>query len=274
MNAESNRPNGSGSHSGSEESEFPFTQRGSVEAARPDDTPLEEEDKDSLAKRMRLAIERNWEEASKLGETFLDFAIIPPSGFAATAIAWMVTCVFFVFSLVVGGILALGAVVLFVGLEFLAALAYAYPATMFLLSVAGGIAPPLILYWAIHMIAGIEGHWSTWAFYPAILTGLWGSYYYWRFGRVIATTGDGVMAFYRGAAPKAGEIFGLPFLVLSGVWDVVKVVFGIFRGITRELLKLLMGSGRKPAGPPPSATGAPGAPGNGPSGGQKPNGSN
>jgi len=241
MNSDSNRPNGSST----QESEFPFD-RDPLEGARPESASPGAGRRDVLARRMRLAIERNWEEASKLGETFLDSTLAPPTGFAVTAVAWAVTCVFFVLSLLVGGLLALGALVLFVGLELLAALAYAYPAVLFLLSVAGGVAPPLILYWAIHVLAGIEGHWSSWAFYPTLLTGLWGSCYYWRFGRVLANTGEGVLSFYRGAAPKAGEIFGLPFLVLSSVWDVVKLVFGLFRGLTRELLKLLLGSGQKP----------------------------
>ncbi len=205
------------------------------------------EERAPLPKRVRLSIERTWEEAQKLSESILDVFVVPPSGFAATAIGWITTCFFFAVSLAVGGVLGLGALVLFVGLECLVALAYAYPAALFLLSVAGGIVPPLVLYWGIHVIFGIEGPWGAWGFYPLILSGAWGSYYYWRFGRVISTTGDGVLAFYRGAAPKAGEVFGLPFLMLSGVWDVLKLVFGLFRATTREFFKLFLG--RKPTQP-------------------------
>ena len=202
----------------------------------------EKETETHLARRVRISIERTWEEASKLTETILDSLIVPSSGFAATCVAWLTTLLFFCASLVVALVLGLGALVLFVGFEFLALIAYAYPGVLLLVSVAGGVLPPLILYWGIHTVFGIDGSWTSWGFAPLLLTGLWGSYYYWRFARVIAATGTSTLDFYRNAAPKAQEIFGAPFLVLAAVWDGVKLMLGIFRTVTGQLLKLF---GRK-----------------------------
>ena len=237
MNVDPKPSNGSSSEAAaapSREAGLDFAGSATAERTPPAGLP-------GIARRVRVSIEGTWSEAARLGEALVDPLVLPTSGFTVTAIAWATTLVFFVLSLFVGGILGVGALVLFVGLELLAALAYAYPGALFLLSLAGGIAPPLVLYWAIHAIAGVEGGWESWAFYPAILTGAWGSYYYWRFGRVIASTGEGVLSFYRNAAPKAAEIFGMPFLILSALWDGLKLVFGLFRAATRALLGLVTG---------------------------------
>jgi hypothetical protein len=256
MNAESSP--------GDPQRKAPSTGFPSTEPATPDtEADADAERRGSVPRRLRKAIEGTWEEASKLSETVLDAVIVPPSGFAASAVAWLTSLFFFAVSLVVGVVLGLAGLVLFIGLECLAFIAYAYPGTLFLLSVAGGVAPPLILYWAIHMLVGIEGPWSTWAFWPLLLGGAWGSYYYWRFARVIATTGEGALAFYRGVAPKAGEIFGAPFAVFSGVWDVLKLFVSLFRSVGREFFKLLSGwsdrskRSRESASPPSPPTNGP-----------------
>jgi hypothetical protein len=194
--------------------------------------------KDSFPRRIRLSIEGAWKESTKLAETILDTLVVPSGGFSAVAFGWLTSLFFFAISVAVGAVIGIGGLVLFVGLECLALLAYAYPGALFLLSVAGGIAPPLIAYWLLHTLLGIEGRWTTWGAYPLLLVGLFGSYHYWRFGRVIQTTGEGALAFYRGAGPKANEIFGAPFAIFSGIWDVLKLVMGLFRAVAREFFSL------------------------------------
>jgi hypothetical protein len=188
----------------------------------------------SLPRRMRLSIEDAWKEASKLAETVLDTLVVPSGGFSALAFGWLTSLVFFALSVVVVGVIGLGGLVLFVGLECLALLAYAYPGALFLVSVAGGIAPPLVVYWLLHTVLAVEGDWTSWGAYPLLLVGLFGSYHYWRFGRVIASTGHGALDFYRGAAPRAREIFGAPFAICSGIWEVLKIVLAILLGVVRE----------------------------------------
>jgi len=194
---------------------------------------------DSLPRRLRLSIEGAWKEASKLAETILDTLIVPSGGFSALAFGWLTTAFFFVLSIAAVVVLGIGGVILFVGLECLALLAYAYPGALFLLSVAGGIAPPLVLYWLLHTLLGVEGRWTAWGAYPLLMVGLFGSYHYWRFGRVVATTGQGALAFYRGAGPKASEIFGAPFAIFASIWNVLKLVLGIFRGVAGEFAALV-----------------------------------
>ena len=266
MNAESSPDGGSDPQTKTQPTGFPFPERNPPDRIEAESAAPVAEERGTVPRRLRKAIEGAWEEASKLSETMLDAVIVPPSGFAASAIAWLTTSFFFCVSLVIGVVLGLGSLVLFLGLECLALIAYAYPGVLFLMSVAGGIAPPLILYWAIHMLVGIEGPWPTWAFWPLLLGGAWGSYYYWRFARVIATTGEGALAFYRGAAPKAGEIFGAPFAVLSGVWDVLKLFLGLFRAVGREFFKLLAGLDKRSQ----ASHEDPGAPSSPPSNGPSP----
>lgn len=201
--------------------------------------PEEDGTGDSLPRRIRVSIEGAWNEASKLAETILDTLALPAGGFSVIAFAWLTSVLFFVLSIAVGVIVAAGALLLFIGLECLALIAYAYPGALFLVSVAGGLAPPLVLYWLLHSLMGVQGSWVVWGAYPLLLMGFFGSYYYWRFGRVIAATGAGALAFYRGTAPKAREIFGAPFAILSGVWDVIKLVLGLFRRVVREIYSLL-----------------------------------
>ncbi len=193
---------------------------------------------DSLPRRMRIALEGAWNEASKLAETVLDTLVVPSGGFSALAFGWLTTLSFFALSVAVGAVIGLGGLILFLGLECLALLAYAYPGALFLLSVVGGIAPPLVVYWLLHTLLAVEGSWTAWGAYPLLVVGLFGSYHYWRFGRVIATTGQGALAFYRGAAPRASEIFGAPFAISSSIWEVLKLVLGIFRGVVREFSSL------------------------------------
>ena len=194
---------------------------------------------DSLPRRMRISLEGAWKEASKLAETVLDTLVVPSGGFSALAFGWLTSLFFFALSVAVGAVIGLGGLILFLGLECLALLAYAYPGALFLLSVAGGIAPPLAVYWLLHTLLAVEGSWTAWGAYPLLMVGLFGSYHYWRFGRVIATTGQGALAFYRGAGPKASEIFGAPFAILSSIWEVLEFVLGIFRGVVHEVSSLL-----------------------------------
>jgi hypothetical protein len=169
----------------------------------------------------------------------LDSVIGPTSGFAATAVAWIATVAFFLLSLVVASGLAVGGLILFLCLELLALLAYAYPGILFLMSVAAGVIPAVVAYWAVHALLGVEAPWTRWGPFALVAVGLWGSYYYWRFGRVISATGESALAIYRGAAPKAKEIFGAPFAIFTGIWDVITIVLGVFRGIAGELFSLL-----------------------------------
>jgi hypothetical protein len=220
--------------------------------------------KDSLPRRMRRSIEGAWKEASKLAETILDTLVVPPGGFSAVALGWLTSVFFFALSIAVMAVIGVGALVLCVGLEGLALLLYAYPGALFLLSVAGGIAPPLILYWLLHSLLGIEGSWTAWGAYPLLLAGLFGSYLYWRFARVIATSGEGALAFYRGAAPKASEIFGAPFAIFAGIWDLLKPVLGLFRSVALQFFSLLVdrrnkaregrGAAKAPTAPTPKVT--------------------
>jgi hypothetical protein len=190
---------------------------------------------DSLPRRMRLSIEGAWKEASQLAETILDTLLLPPGGFSALVLGWLTTALFFSISLAFGVVIGIGALFLFLGFECLALLAYAYPGALFLVSVAGGIAPPLILYWLLHSLFAIDGSWTTWGPYPAVLVGLFGSYYYWRVARVITSSGAGVLAFYRRAAPTASEIFGAPFAIFSAVWNALKLLLGALRSVAGEL---------------------------------------
>jgi len=222
-----------------------------IPVARPLEAPIAE---GSMPRRVRVSIEGAWKEASSLAETMLDTLLLPAGGFSVVATGWLTSALFFALSIAAVAVIGLGGLVLFVGLECLALMAYAYPGTLFLVSVAGGLAPPLVLYWLIHSLMGIQGDWTGWGAYPLLLLGLFGSYYYWRFGRFIATTGAGALAFYRGAAPKAGEILGAPFAVFSAVWEVIKLVFGLIRGVALQLYTLLRR--RAKAGQAAAATGA------------------
>ncbi|MFT5049866.1 MAG: hypothetical protein ACI8QZ_001259 [Chlamydiales bacterium] len=212
----------------------------------------------SWPRRVRVSIEGAWKEATKLAETLLDTLALPAGGFSIIAFGWMTSVGFFALSIAVGVVVATGGLLLFIGLECLALMAYAYPGALFLVAVAGSLAPPLVLYWLLHSLLGIEGGWTDWGAYPLLLTGLFGSYYYWRFGRVIAVTGAGAVAFYRGAAPKANEIFGAPFAIFAGVWDVIKLVLGLFRRVAGEFFGLLGRRARR-ADPQPSPTEDPGS---------------
>ncbi|TDJ66712.1 MAG: hypothetical protein E2O39_16010 [Planctomycetota bacterium] len=137
-----------------------------------------------------------------------------------------------------GAVIGLGGRILFLGLECLALLAYAYPGALLLVSVAGGIAPPLAIYWLLHTLVAVEGSWTAWGAYPLLMVGLFGSYHDWRFGRVIATTGRWARAFYRGVGPRASEIFGAPLAIVASIWEVLKFVLGIFRGVVLEVSSL------------------------------------
>lgn len=215
---------------------------------------------DSLPRRMRISIEGAWNEAAKLAETVLDTLLVPTGGFSAFAFGWLTTLFFFVLSVIACAVIGLGGLILFLGLECMALLAYAYPGALFLLTVAGGLAPPLLVYWLLHTALGVESSWTVWGVYPVLLIGLFGSYYYWRFGRVIASTGQGALAFYRDAVPKASEIFGAPFAICSSIWGGIGIVLGLFRGVVRESLSLFNRGfkvygerrGSKPDSPPAS----------------------
>ena len=97
-----------------------------------------------------------------------------------------------------------------------------------------------------------------------LLAGLFGSYLYWRFARVIGATGEGALAFYRGAAPKASEIFGAPFAIFAGIWDLLEPVLGLFRSVALQFFSLLVdrrnkapegrGAAKAPTAPTPKVT--------------------
>ncbi len=208
----------------------------------------------SFPRRVRLTLEGAWSEASGLAETVLDTLIVPAGGFSAVAFGWLTSTFFLALSIAIGTVIGVGGLILFFGLELLALAAYAFPGTLFLLSVAGGIAPALVLYWGLHNLLGIEGDWTRWGAYPLLLTGLFGSYYYWRFGRVIATTGEGALAFYRGTAPKAREIFGAPLVIFAGIRRVLRLFLDVFRSIATEFFGLV----RRRAGSTPTDRTKPG----------------
>ena len=192
-------------------------------------------------RRVRVSIEGAWKEGCHLAQTILDSVVLPSGGFSAVAFVGLTTAVLFALSLPVVAVVLLGGLVLVAGLECLVLLVYAYPGAAFLASLVGGIAPPVIVYWALHELLDVQGDWTVWGAWPLLLAGLYGSYYYWRFGRAIVAMGEGTLQFYSKSAPTVAEALLAPFAVMSAAWRVLQRVWVVVQRVARDLIDVVSG---------------------------------